>query len=64
MTAYAQELRRCQVVLFLRAVIEARGNQCAAAKAAGVHRNTVWRVLHGAATTWPASRPFPLRRSQ
>ena len=48
MTAYAQELRRCQVVLLLRAVIDARGNMCAAAKETGVHRNTVFRILHGA----------------
>lgn len=48
MTAYAQELRRCQVVLFLRAVIDAGGNQKTAAKALGVHRNTVQRVLRGA----------------
>jgi DNA-binding phage protein len=48
MTAYAQELRRCQVVLLLRAVINARGNMCAAAKNTGVHRNTIFRILHGA----------------
>jgi hypothetical protein len=48
MTAYKQELRRCQVVLLLRAVIDAGGNQGAAAIATGVHRNTISRVLNGA----------------
>jgi predicted DNA-binding protein (UPF0251 family) len=48
MTAYAEELRRCQTVLLLRAVLDAGGNQCAAAKVSGVHRNTVWRAIHAA----------------
>jgi DNA-binding NtrC family response regulator len=48
MTAYEQELKRCKVVLFLRAVIEAGGNQCRAAEKLGVGRNTINRVLHGA----------------
>ena len=48
MTAYADELRRCQVKLFLRAIIDAGGNQCTAARACGVHRNTVQRMLHAA----------------
>jgi len=48
MTNYAQELRRCQVVLLLRAAIDAGGNLGVAAKAAGVHRNTICRVLRGA----------------
>jgi G:T/U-mismatch repair DNA glycosylase len=51
MTAYAQELRRCQLVLILRAVLDAGGNQCAAARAAGLHRNTVWRVVREAGYT-------------
>lgn len=48
MTAYERELRRCQVVLMLRAVIDAGGNQTKAAAAAGVHRNTMSRILRGA----------------
>jgi hypothetical protein len=48
MIAYAQEMRRCKVVLLLRAVIDAGGNQCAAAIATGVHRNTINRVLNEA----------------
>jgi hypothetical protein len=48
MTAYAHELRRCQVVLLLRAIVEAGGNQCQAARIAGVHRNTVRRILYAA----------------
>jgi len=48
MTAYAQELRRCQVVLLLRAAIDAGGNLSAAAKKIGVHRNMISRVLSGA----------------
>jgi DNA-binding NtrC family response regulator len=48
MTAYAQELRRCQVVLLLRAVIAAGGNQCAAARTLGVHRNHINRTLRAA----------------
>jgi hypothetical protein len=48
MTAYAQELRRCKVVLLLRAVIDAGGNICAAARATGVHYNTIGRILKGA----------------
>jgi transcriptional regulator of acetoin/glycerol metabolism len=48
MNNYAQELRRCQMVLLLRAVVDAGGNQCAAARAAGVHRNTIWRAIHAA----------------
>ncbi len=48
MTAYTQELRRCKVVLLLRAVIDAGGNMCAAARATGVHYNTIGRVLKGA----------------
>ncbi len=48
MTSYEQELRRCKVVLLLRAVIDAGGNICAAARATGVHRNTAWRLLKGA----------------
>ena len=35
-------------MLLLRAVIDAGGNQCTAAQAAGVHRNTVNRLLRGA----------------
>lgn len=48
MSTYAEDLHRCQVVLLMRAVIDAGGNQCAAAKATGVHRNTIWRALHAA----------------
>ena len=48
MLSYIQELRRCQVVLLLRAVIEARGNMCAAALSCGVHRNTITRILRRA----------------
>jgi hypothetical protein len=48
MTAYEQELRRCKVVLLLRACIDAGGNMCAAAKSTGVHRNTMRRVLRAA----------------
>jgi hypothetical protein len=48
MTSYAQELRRCQVVLLLRAVIAGHGSMSAGAKLAGVHRNTVRRVLYAA----------------
>jgi len=46
--SYTDELRRCQVKLFLRAIIDAGGNQCAAARACGVHHNTMHRVLHAA----------------
>jgi DNA-binding phage protein len=48
MTAYAQEMRRCQVVLLLRAVIAGHGSMCAAARSTGLHRNTVRRVLRAA----------------
>ena len=48
MTAYEKELRRCKVVLLLRAVIAAGGSQAAAAVATGVHRNTISRVLYAA----------------
>jgi DNA-binding phage protein len=51
MTSYAQELRRCQVVLQLRAVIEAGGNMSAAAVATGLHRNTIRRTLYAAGYT-------------
>jgi hypothetical protein len=51
MTAYALEMRRCKCVLILRAVLDARGNQCAAARAAGLHRNTVSRVMRAAGYT-------------
>jgi Fis family transcriptional regulator, factor for inversion stimulation protein len=50
-STYAQEMRRCQQVLAIRAVLEARGNQCAAARALGVHRNTIWRAVHQAGYT-------------
>ena len=68
MTPYAQELRCCQVVLLLRAVIEARGNICAAAGAIGVHRNTIWRALNGAGYDSPrlkrlaAAHGYPYQR--
>jgi transposase-like protein len=48
MTDFALELHRCKTVLALRAVLDAGGNICAAARATGVHRNTFWRVLHRA----------------
>jgi hypothetical protein len=47
-TAYAAEMKRCQIVLFLRAVLAERGSMRAGAKILGVHRNTVRRVLQGA----------------
>jgi predicted DNA-binding protein (UPF0251 family) len=47
-STYAEELIRCKRVLILRAVIEAGGNQSAAAKVCGVHRNTVWRAVQSA----------------
>jgi hypothetical protein len=62
MSAYAQELKRCQAVLLLRAAIDAGGNQCAAARAAGVHRNTIWRALHGAG--YDSARIKQLAKSQ
>jgi molybdenum-dependent DNA-binding transcriptional regulator ModE len=48
MTAFDLEVRRCKVVLLLRAAIDAKGNICAAARATGLHRNTAWRLLKGA----------------
>lgn len=51
MSAYAEEMRRCHLVLALRAVLDAGGNQCAAAKATGLHRNTIWRAMRAAGYT-------------
>lgn len=49
--SYFDEMRRCQQVLALRAVLDAGGNQCRAARAMGVHRNTVNRALRAAGYT-------------
>jgi transposase-like protein len=57
MTPFAEEMRRCGVVLALRAVLEAGGNQCAAARALGVHRNTICRAMRAA-----GYRPEQLKR--
>jgi len=49
--AYREEMHRCQQELILRAVLDARGNQCAVAKAMGIHRNTIGRVMREAGYT-------------
>jgi hypothetical protein len=51
MSAYLEETRRCQRVLALRAVLDADGNQCTAARTLGVHRNTISRAVRGAGYT-------------
>jgi transposase-like protein len=51
MSAYLEEMRRCQRVLALRAALDAGGNQCAAARVLGVHRNTISRAVRSAGYT-------------
>jgi hypothetical protein len=48
MSPYEIAFQKFQVAFFFRAVAENGGNFCAAARAMGVHRNTVTRALHGA----------------
>lgn len=48
MRSYAEALKEFRLSYFPRAVSDAGGNQCAAAKAIGVHRNNIFRVLSGA----------------
>ncbi|MGO8759327.1 MAG: hypothetical protein ACLQG3_14505 [Terracidiphilus sp.] len=76
MSAYLEELRRCKQIIVLRAVLEAGGNQCAAARSTGLGRNTVNRIVHAAGYTPkqlkrmararaaekkpPASEPMPM----
>ena len=45
MNAYRTEIRRCEKVIMLRAVVDCSGNICRAAEELGVQRNTVRRVL-------------------
>lgn len=48
MITYAEAVRQFRAEYLLDAVIEVRGNMCAAARLTGVHRNTIRRVLSDA----------------
>lgn len=63
MSAYAEEVRRCQLVLVLRAIVESGGNQVKAAAACGLHRNTVQRLVRGAGYDMSSLKALARQRS-